>query len=357
MGAEREQLIKKTFPMLKALCSERSVTLSEVDLRWGITEADSASGETLNMYCPPDPSCLSEVDNCRPYFLCLLGSRYGWAQRAEAEDQLLSLTFAKAEGNFPFVKRFRDRSITELEVRYAGWLFLTSAMERESSRALFFFASHPLASTEPPELQHRLSELKEEIRGLGLPVSNYASPGHLGTMVAEQLRALIDLDFPLTTELSPLSAERQVHLDFAEARRSLYVGRRSAFQWLSAHTTAPCRIIGEEGAGVSAFLANWITDYVLANPSTFVLTHFVDSSQSPTLASMLRRLLSELKEHFGLRRTVPSALAELVTEFPNWLAEAAQSGPVLLLLDAVDRLDDHRQFRWLPLLFPEYLFL
>jgi nephrocystin-3 len=174
--------------------------------------------------------------------------------------------------------------------------------------------------------------------------------------VAEQLKRLIDLDFPITTDLSPLSAERQVHLDFAEVRRTLYIGRRSAFQWLSAHASAPCRITGEAGAGVSAFLANWVTDYELANPTTFVLTHFVDSSQFPTLASMLRRLLCELKEHFGLRRSVPSALAELVTEFPNWLADAAQCGPVLLLLDAVDRLDDHRQFRWLPVLFPKFLF-
>ena len=45
--------------------------LIDVDLRWGVTEADAQDGKALDI-------CLDEIDSCRPYFLGLLGHRYGW---------------------------------------------------------------------------------------------------------------------------------------------------------------------------------------------------------------------------------------------------------------------------------------
>jgi len=44
-------------------------------LRWGITEEQAKSGETLHI-------CLEEIDRCRPsapvFFIGLLGERNGW---------------------------------------------------------------------------------------------------------------------------------------------------------------------------------------------------------------------------------------------------------------------------------------
>ena len=44
MQDERDYLMKRTFPMLRKLAAERDVTLTELDLRWGITEDESRSG-------------------------------------------------------------------------------------------------------------------------------------------------------------------------------------------------------------------------------------------------------------------------------------------------------------------------
>ena len=44
--------------------------LIDVDLRWGVTEKDAQEGKALEI-------CLDEIDTCRPYFLGLLGHRYG----------------------------------------------------------------------------------------------------------------------------------------------------------------------------------------------------------------------------------------------------------------------------------------
>jgi len=38
MQDERDYLMKRTFPKLRKLAAERDVTLTEIDLRWGITK-------------------------------------------------------------------------------------------------------------------------------------------------------------------------------------------------------------------------------------------------------------------------------------------------------------------------------
>src|SRR5438094_3674003 len=68
---EREHLVKKIFPEIRALCRERGITFTEVDLRWGLTEEEGALGRVIR-------TCLEEIDRCRPYFIGLAGERYGY---------------------------------------------------------------------------------------------------------------------------------------------------------------------------------------------------------------------------------------------------------------------------------------
>lgn len=103
MHAEREELVKKIFPQLRKLCEERGVAWSEVDLRWGIPEESRAESRVL-------PICLDEIGRCRPYFLGLLGERYGWVPDAYPAD------LVERE---PWLKSARGRSVTELEILHA----------------------------------------------------------------------------------------------------------------------------------------------------------------------------------------------------------------------------------------------
>jgi hypothetical protein len=70
-GVERDLLVRKVFPALRARLKERFVELMDVDLRWGITVEEAERGEVL-------PICLAEIDRSRPYFNGMLGERYGW---------------------------------------------------------------------------------------------------------------------------------------------------------------------------------------------------------------------------------------------------------------------------------------
>ena len=71
MVEERNELMTQTWPELRRFCRERLVELIEVDLRWGIAEEQSTRKETLKL-------CLDEIRSCRPFFIVLLGERYGW---------------------------------------------------------------------------------------------------------------------------------------------------------------------------------------------------------------------------------------------------------------------------------------
>jgi nephrocystin-3 len=59
--------------------------------------------------------CLQEVDNSRPYFVGLLGERYGWHQETSGADKSLTETFQVAEKvpEYLFVNENRVEDITE----------------------------------------------------------------------------------------------------------------------------------------------------------------------------------------------------------------------------------------------------
>src|SRR3990172_13120084 len=71
MNAERDVLLKNVFPRLREKAQAMGLFIREVDLRWGVTEEQAKRGEALDI-------CLDGIEECRPYFLGLVGKRYGW---------------------------------------------------------------------------------------------------------------------------------------------------------------------------------------------------------------------------------------------------------------------------------------
>ena len=71
MHAERDWLVKRVFPVLRERLEKHRLHLVDIDLRWGITEEQSDNDEVLDL-------CLKQIDECRPFFVGLLGERYGW---------------------------------------------------------------------------------------------------------------------------------------------------------------------------------------------------------------------------------------------------------------------------------------
>jgi hypothetical protein len=72
-------------------------------------------------------NCLEAVDEAQPWFICILGQRYGWSFSTDPDSELLKQTFDIAAESYPWVNQFRDRSVTELEVLH-GYLNKVSGL-------------------------------------------------------------------------------------------------------------------------------------------------------------------------------------------------------------------------------------
>ena len=241
MQAERDHLVKKIFPELRKMCMDRGVGFTEVDFRWGVTQEQVERGEVLAV-------CFNEIENCHPYFIGLLGARYGGMPDAISEEIIQE---------HQWFEEYRGRSFTELEIVHGVLNNL------EMAEHAFFYFRNP-ASSEPviqnKESIDKLTKLKERIRLSGFPVrENYCTPDSVGKFILQDLKQAINKDFP-AREFTSLERDRLDHEMFAESRAHVYVGRDEYFQRLNEHAAsdgAPLVVLGESGVGKSTLLANW----------------------------------------------------------------------------------------------------
>ena len=383
MQGEREELVKRVFPSLRKVCEARGVTCTEVDLRWGVTDEQSAEGRVL-------PICLAEIHNCRPCFIGVLGERYGWVPET-ASAELLERE--------PWLRERSGLSVTELEIQH-GVL-----NNPEMAEHAFFYFRNPafvaaMAADERPlfqevplpeevakhgareaerraqERRDRLSGLKQRIRTGGFPVRDYSDPRTFGLLVLHDFTAVIDRVFPEGSPPEPLDREALDHAAFCASRARVYIGRPRYFRRLDAHVDGdgpPLVVLGERGSGKSSLLANWALRYQVrapqAPPASLlgkltrrvrrtpsagapVVMHFIGASpHSADWASMLRRLLGELGRRFGVPLDAAESDSALRAAFVTALHAAAARGKFVLLLDGLNQLDDRAgalELAWLP---------
>ena len=363
MQAERDELVKRVFPRLRRLCAERHVGWTEVDLRWGITSEEAAEGKVL-------PICLEEIRRCRPFFIGLLGERYGWVP-TEIPQALIDRE--------PWLAEHRHKSVTELEIlhgvlndpamaqrsyfyfRDSSYLDSLPSAERDRCREIATDdetrrLGSEEASRRSEERGRRLADLKDRIRASGLPLHDgYPSPQQLGELVLADLTAAIDAQFPEGAVPEPLDREAAEHEAFAESRREVYLGREGDFVRLDEHAAgdgAPLVVLGEAGSGKSALLANWLDRFRKGHPEIPTVAHFVGATPYSTDGSgMLRRFLGEFNRLFGLGLEIPDRAQELQQAFANALYRVAAKGRVVLVIDALNQLEDRERaldLAWLP---------
>ena len=377
MQAERDELAKRIFPQLRKLCESRGVAWSGLDLRWGITDEQKAEGKVL-------PICLAEIHHCRPYFIGLLGERYGWVP-----DEIPPALIARE----PWLAEHLGHSVTELEILHG-----VLRNPRMAEHVFFYFRSPSYLDALPTEQQQAYREvpreeeikelgaeeadrraeerkqmlvrLKERIRKSGLPLrEDYPDPRALGERVLADLTAVINRVFPEGSKLPPLDREAAEHEIFARSRCvvevrpeekvGVYIGRRDYTDQLDAHAAGngpPLVVLGESGLGKSALLANWAISYRDAHPGELLLMHFIGATPaSADWAAMVRRILGEFNRKFELKIEIPDKPDALRAVFANALYMAATKCRVILILDALNQLEDRDQapdLVWLPPVLP-----
>lgn len=377
MHAERDYLVKVVSPELRERLRPHRVDLVDIDLRWGITQ-EQAENDRVLAYC------LEQIDTCRPFFIGLLGQRYGWIPDELPGDALES---------HGWLQRETGKSITELEILHG--VLRSPAMR---NRSFFYFRDPAALDTIPrgrradfesvaPEHVHKLATLKNRIRQSGVPVlDGYAAhwepdtwdrptgqTGRLGALhefgraVLDDLWRAIKLELGLPDEPpegagSWLQIEHDDHRRFMEERLRGYVSRRGLHESLVEYAFRgqgrPLLVLGPSGSGKSSLLAQLVDHCQRLDGSERVLVvpHFVGAStRSTSLGSFLTRVLETLDVAFGIESEPVTGLRELEAEFRSALEQVPPEARLVLVVDAIDQFearDDAVRLTWLPLDLP-----
>ena len=353
MQRERDVLVKQTFPALRARWRPRGVELLEIDLRWGVRQEDVESGNTV-------PICLAEVDRCHPYFIALLGERYGSTLNA---DKLSPEAFEA----FPVLREATGLSLTEIEIMH-GVLNDADA----AKRAIFFERDPAWLDTlstqeranyvaDSAGARVKLKDLKNRIRWSGATIVPYPNPERIGAEVEIALNAMLEARFPETATPNDFTQTRRLHAAYARERCGLHIGAKSHLtqldQWMGAAGGAPILVTGASGSGKSTLIANWVHVHRQAHPRDIIFEHYLGASpDSADPMLLMRRLWEYLNRATGEVITLPTANSELIdfsAGLANRIAQAnvlveKNGGRLLMVLDGLDKLLSDEALNWLP---------
>jgi nephrocystin-3 len=349
---ERDLLVRKVFPELRRKCRERQVELVDVDLRWGITEKEAQQGKVL-------PICLAEIDRARPFFLGLIGERYGWIPASDQYDPSILQ-------EQPWLEEHRGgKSVTELEILHG-----VLNNPEMAGRAYFYFRDSKWAKRKGGDYlagtddeREKLVALKERIRKSQFPVvKNYKNPQSLAERIKDDLWNIIDKAYPVDEVPDALTQERMVHEAYAETRRRLYLGGEGYIAKLNdamkARDFRPVLITGQSGGGKSALLANWVTSWSKKNKKAAVIVHHLGAgSDAADPIRLAVRLMQEISRITGDVFKPESDPDKQLEKLPEWLAMASSwsqrtKSELLIVLDGVDKVSERQRLRWFPRFLP-----
>lgn len=140
MQAERDYLKKHVLPRLQEELLQYGITVNMTDLRWGIDTSgeDEVAREEKVLHV-----CLDAISRDRPYFIGLLGGRYGWIPAEDRVDRLLNALPDEDKGLLHDVS---GKSVTEIEI-----LFGALANHDVFQHSFFFFRNSDVYTSIPEE--------------------------------------------------------------------------------------------------------------------------------------------------------------------------------------------------------------
>lgn len=346
MQAERDYLMTKIFPRLRLLAQKRDVSLVEIDLRWGIAkEEEGQSGKVVF-------TCLNEIEQSHPFFLGILGNRYGWCP---SEDDLLkNEEFRQRYGWIADDIRHR-RSITEIEMQYG-------VLRNKKPLHAFFFLKQPATSNEPKsffgrllgsrqsEEERKLERLKKEIRQNNrYPWAYYTCPDDLGEQVEKAFVNLLDKLYP-NRPMTPLEQEQMRQKILRDKHCAVYIETSDLMKEIDealASGQSKIGILGDNGIGKSALIANWLKRH---EGNKHIFYHFNEAHETPE--SILHHFCMEMESSFQIEPLRTEERKSYRDELTRLLAHPSlKDQKIILVVDGLDLLPKDywvQSLGWLP---------
>ena len=278
MHAERNVLTQDVFPVLNERARSRRVQVVPIDLRWGLTAEQCEIVGALEL-------CLQEINRSIPFFVALMGSRYGW----RPPDYPVS-----DDPSFTWVKTFpAGKSITELEIQHG---FLRHQVPRH---AFTYMRDPTFLKDVPPDIIGAFTSDKEDTARLeSLKTFMMAHPFNKMELTypctwdktsdpprldekdmslfrdtcVEDLWAAIDFECPPLPDVDKEAQELAEHMKHSSRLNGWYCERADVYKEAvngmreSARKRRPFTITAHEGGGKSALAAHIFENLPLSMP-------------------------------------------------------------------------------------------
>lgn len=292
MNEERDALVR-IFPQISELCNKRGVEFVPLDLRWGINEDAAREGRVVE-------TCLREVDDARPFFIGIIGHRYGWMPN----EVDLGNWSSELQKRYPWLKEAMQNgmSITEMEIQHA----VLMREDNERMNAAFYLRSEkmPIPSSYK-ELSGSIEELKLKRLKAAIyeqkqfKTEYYDSVNELADMVLKDVAEFIDKTFPVQS-VSSYDADADLQERILRSRiRSLIPMDRYTPQiegWIKGQSKRHLLITGHQGRGKSYLLASIVKQ--LRDASAKVV--YLDYSRQKDVDSSIEYWTGELLHLIGV---------------------------------------------------------
>jgi hypothetical protein len=350
---------------------ERNVLLQAIDLRWSITKKQTKQDKVVEL-------CLKAIENTRPFFIGLLGERYGWVPDKKKRNRIAQKTSVFKD--YPEVKAMLEEgmSITEVEI-HQGVL----QQPKDDVHACFYFRRQYVSDNNGFRETNRKKKQKSKSLKKTLqktyPVKSYEFPTDLGELVEKDFKELVDSLFPVEEQCTD-EIDRLQQRFYLKNKTAVYVPgpEIEALDKFAEGNGQYIVITGEDGMGKSALLANWIQNKESRNDERIIYNfigqsnsladfhfiglsksmvdfHFIDQAQyMEGFAIITKWLIYELRDTYGLD-FMPIDSGELKPyddkiELQYQLNAIKDKGRIIVVLDGMDKLSGKKKEipAWLP---------
>ena len=165
MDFERDIIKSKVIPALNNRFRSQRVEIQAVDLRMGVNTEEMDEAEAASKVLRV---CAQNIDAARPFFIGLVGARYGWIPPKDIWQQFIDRL---PEDQREAMRQTEGKSVTEMEIIYGA----LSQYSLDTSHTLFYFRDDSSYKDVPedrlpefydsdPILQQKLKALKHTIR-------------------------------------------------------------------------------------------------------------------------------------------------------------------------------------------------
>ncbi|WP_431241029.1 DUF4062 domain-containing protein (plasmid) [Mycolicibacterium aichiense] len=326
---ERDLLVGPVRQALDERLARYGFRVEIIDLRWGVAadgvDDDDRQNAVLDV-------CLSEIERARPFFVGLLGDRFGWIPPAHR------IAFVAAEAGL--VGDYSDWSVTALEFEFG-------AFTRPGSQAIFF--RRELDGPTPDGWRDtdtaRLSWFRERIEANGAQVVGYKAFSD-GSRIPDlrEFERLVTavlgdaLEAHARTQSRPTDPAAAAEQLFADRHTRAFCGRDGDVADVVTRIRSGRSVVisGENGVGKSALWCAAVAE--LRRTHRVAAIPVIRAGGVTSDATVIQRLAQLL--------SIPTR--DMPTNFPKWWREVLASvGPVVIAVDGIDELDgvfSRRQF-------------